>query len=62
MAVLVERVPAAGSADGDAAGKRLSHLIKSLIGVTAEVKVLAPGGIERSLGKAKRIVDKRPKS
>jgi phenylacetate-CoA ligase len=61
MAVLVERVPAAGSADGDAAAKRLAHLIKSLIGVTAEVKVLAPGGIERSLGKAKRIVDKRPK-
>jgi len=61
MAVLVERVPAAGSADGDAAGKRLAHLIKSLIGVSADVKVLAPGSIERSLGKARRIVDKRPK-
>ena len=61
MAVLVERVPAAGSADGDAAGKRLAHLIKSLIGVSADVKVLAPGSIERSLGKARRIVDKRPR-
>jgi phenylacetate-CoA ligase len=61
MAVLVERMPAAGSADGDAAGKRLAHLVKSLIGVSAQVKVLAPGGVERSLGKAKRIVDKRPK-
>ena len=33
--------------------------IKNLIGVTAEVKLLAPGGVERSLGKAKRILDKR---
>jgi phenylacetate-CoA ligase len=61
MTVLVERVPAAGSAEGDAAGQRLAHLIKNLIGVSAEVKVLAPGGVERSLGKAKRIVDRRPK-
>jgi len=61
MTVMVERVPAAGAADGDAAARRLAHLIKSLIGVSADVKVLAPGGIERSLGKAKRIVDKRPK-
>jgi phenylacetate-CoA ligase len=61
MTVLVERVPAAGSADGEAAGKRLAHHIKSLIGVSADVRVMAPGSIERSLGKAKRIVDKRPK-
>jgi len=61
MTVLVERAAAAGSADGDAAGARLAHLIKSLIGVTAEVKVLQPGSVERSLGKAKRIVDKRSK-
>ncbi len=59
MAILVERAPAAGNADGEAAGTRLAHLVKSLIGVTADVRVLAPGGIERSLGKAKRVVDKR---
>jgi phenylacetate-CoA ligase len=52
--------PAAGSADGDRAGKTLQHLIKSLIGVSCEVRVVAPGGIERSVGKAKRVVDKRP--
>jgi phenylacetate-CoA ligase len=61
LTVMVERVPAAGSADGNAAGTRLAHHIKSMIGVTAEVRVSAPGSIERSLGKAKRIVDKRPK-
>jgi len=61
MTVLVERSPAAGSADGDAAGARLAHHIKSLIGVSARVQVSAPGSIERSVGKARRIVDKRPK-
>ena len=61
MAVLVERAPDAGSVDGERAGAALGHLIKSLIGVSADVRVVAPGGIERSLGKAKRVVDKRPK-
>jgi phenylacetate-CoA ligase len=62
LTVMVERVPASGSADGNAAGTRLAHHIKSLIGVSAEVRVAAPGSIERSLGKARRIVDKRPKT
>ena len=62
LTVMVERVPASGSADGNAAGTRLAHHIKSLIGVSAEVRVAAPGSIERSLGKARRIVDKRPKN
>ena len=62
LTVLVERAPGAGGADGDAAGTKLAHLIKSLIGVSAEVRVVQSGGIERSLGKAKRVVDKRPKA
>ena len=61
MAVEVERSPGSGAADGDAAGKKLAHLIKSMIGVTADVRVVAPGSVERSIGKAKRVVDKRPK-
>ena len=61
MTVVVERSAVAGAADGDAAGAKLSHLIKALIGVTAEVRVVPPGSVERSLGKAKRVVDKRPK-
>src|SRR5215472_13129420 len=61
LTVLVERAVGAGSADGEAAGAQLAHLVKSLIGVTAEVRVVQSGGIERSLGKAKRVVDKRPK-
>ena len=59
MTVLVERAPAAGGADADAAGARLSSRVKNLIGVSCAVRVLPPGGIERSLGKAKRVVDKR---
>jgi phenylacetate-CoA ligase len=61
LAVVVERSPGAGAADADDAGKKLAHLIKNLIGVTADVRVVAPGGIERSLGKARRVLDKRPK-
>ncbi|HLX27390.1 MAG TPA: phenylacetate--CoA ligase PaaK [Casimicrobiaceae bacterium] len=59
MTVLVERAPGAGTADADAAGERLSQRIKNLIGVTCAVRVMPSGGIERSLGKAKRVVDKR---
>jgi phenylacetate-CoA ligase len=61
LAVLVERAPGVGGATGEAAGAQLAHRIKNLIGVTAEVRVMQPGGIERSIGKAKRVVDKRPK-
>ena len=59
MTVLVERAPAAGGADADAAGARLAQRIKDLIGVSCEVRVAQVGGIERSLGKARRVVDKR---
>jgi phenylacetate-CoA ligase len=37
----------------------LSGQIKGLIGVTADVKTVKPGCIERSLGKAKRVIDLR---
>ena len=39
----------------------LAHRIKSLAGVTAKVTVADPGGIERSQGKARRVIDNRPK-
>ena len=61
LTVMVERAPLVGTEEGSTAGTRLAHLIKNLIGVTADVRVVQSGGIERSLGKAKRVVDKRPK-
>ena len=39
-----------------------THLIKAQVGVTARVSAVAPGSIERSQGKAKRVIDKRPRS
>jgi phenylacetate-CoA ligase len=59
VTVLVERAPASGGADADAAGERLARRIKELVGVSCAVRVMQSGGIERSLGKAKRVVDKR---
>ena len=53
LTVLVE------SADQAAAGK-LQHDIKSTIGVSTDVKIVPFGTIERSIGKAKRVIDKRP--
>jgi phenylacetate-CoA ligase len=41
--------------------EKAAHLIKAYAGVTARVRVVEPGTIERSQGKAKRIVDLRPK-
>ena len=40
----------------------LMHHIKSSLGIATEVDVVEPGQIERSLGKAKRIIDLRPKA
>ena len=46
----------------DAVGRELQHRIKTYIGVTTRVKLLPAQGIERSLtGKARRVLDKRPK-
>ncbi|GAB7521763.1 phenylacetate--CoA ligase PaaK [Paraburkholderia sp. 2C] len=42
-----------------AAQQALVYDIKALIGVTAVVNVLAVNGIERSVGKARRVIDKR---
>jgi len=58
LTVLVELAP--GAADAGSAAK-LRHQIKSYIGVTADVKLVPTGTIERSIGKAKRVIDKRPK-
>ena len=41
--------------------ERVTHHIKSTIGITARIKAVAPETLERSLGKARRVIDKRPK-
>jgi len=60
MRVLVEALPEAASEDQrDAMGKRLGKRIKDMVGVTTGVIVHDPGSVERSQGKARRVVDKR---
>jgi phenylacetate-CoA ligase len=48
-------------AERAAEAKALEHSVKSYIGVTTKVKVVEPGKVERSQGKAKRVIDLRPK-
>jgi phenylacetate-CoA ligase len=45
--------------EGEAAASAgLQQAIKSYIGISADVRI---GAVERSIGKAKRVIDKRPK-
>ena len=52
--------PTPAASDRSAAGGRLAQAIKDTIGITAKINVRDPDSIERSAGKAKRIVDRRP--
>jgi phenylacetate-CoA ligase len=45
-----------------ACARDLRHHIKGMIGITAAVRVVNAGVIERSGGKARRVVDLRPKA
>ncbi len=42
-------------------GEALRHAIKSYIGISVDVKEVPISTIERSIGKAKRVIDKRPR-
>lgn len=58
--IYVEALPAhAGEAEREASGEELAHHVKSVIGLTASIEVGTPSAVERSAGKARRIVDKR---
>ena len=51
-----------GETERAAEAKSLEHNIKSYIGVSTTVRVVAPGTVERSQGKAKRVIDLRPRT
>ncbi|WP_343718124.1 phenylacetate--CoA ligase PaaK [Inquilinus sp.] len=62
MTVLAEARPEHWDGAGlTVAAERLTLRIKDTIGVSARVLIQAPGAIERSAGKAKRVIDRRPK-
>lgn len=42
-----------------ALAQKAENLIKGYVGISATVRVLAPGTIERSQGKARRVIDRR---
>ena len=52
---------AAGEAAQRQAAAGLQHRIKSYVGISAHVRVVPAASIERPVGKAQRVVDKRPR-
>jgi phenylacetate-CoA ligase len=64
LAVRVEVKPEfaqAGEAAWSRAARELEHHIKSYVGITTQVVLVPPGAVERSAGKAKRVIDLRSK-
>ncbi len=59
LTVAVEAAPGAASPAAAKAALAVQHDMKAYIGVTAKVEVRPPGSIERSAGKAKRVLDLR---
>ncbi|HWH75167.1 MAG TPA: phenylacetate--CoA ligase PaaK [Methylibium sp.] len=61
LTVAVEVKPdlQAGSDAARAASEQLAHDIKAYVGTSAKIELREPGGVERSIGKARRVIDKR---
>ncbi|MGN9811593.1 phenylacetate--CoA ligase PaaK [Micromonospora sp. BQ11] len=59
LTVRVERRSGVDTTGAEAAGAHLAELVKNSIGVSVVVEVIAPDGVERSMGKMRRIVDRR---
>jgi phenylacetate-CoA ligase len=62
LAVHVECTSTADSDSRQRAGVELGGLIKNNVGVSVVVHVRDPGALERSAGKARRVLDRRPKT
>ena len=63
LEVLVEALPfLLEAAERAISAAELGNHIKSVIGVTARITVTDPGGVERSQGKARRVIDRRPRA
>ena len=63
LKVAVETAPGLSpeGIEARAAAKLLQHEIKIYVGSSVEIELKAEGGIERSVGKARRVVDLRKK-
>jgi phenylacetate-CoA ligase len=58
MTVNVELAPGSNSSSDDVAGA-LQQRIKAHVGVSCQINIRDTGGIARSEGKAKRVIDRR---
>jgi phenylacetate-CoA ligase len=61
MRLLVEARPDCAEHERSREGDALAAHIRNTIGISVHVVVGPPGAVERSAGKARRIIDKRPK-
>jgi phenylacetate-CoA ligase len=61
LGVEVEATPLADPAAYTVIAGKVGHHIKSMVGISAEVTIKKPGEIPRSMGKAVRVRDLRPK-
>jgi phenylacetate-CoA ligase len=62
MIVHGEAMPDASSSEArEASAKELAHHIKSTIGISSKIEIHEPEKLQRSEGKAKRVIDNRPK-
>jgi phenylacetate-CoA ligase len=62
---LLVRVEARTALEEAAATRSRDELVrrlKGMCGLSAEIEIAAPGGVERSMGKALRVIDRRPKN
>jgi phenylacetate-CoA ligase len=59
LEIRVESRSSLSDQERSAAGAELARHVKAHVGVTATVTVAAPGSVERSVGKVRRIVDNR---
>jgi phenylacetate-CoA ligase len=62
LKVRVEGREGLGSAAAVQSSAALVRRLKGMCGLSAEVEIVAPGGVERSMGKARRVIDNRPKA
>ncbi len=61
VTVVVERRPDIGDTENAAIERHTRSRIKSLIGISCDVRIGAPGSVARSQGKAQRVLDSREK-
>ncbi|HEU4853288.1 MAG TPA: AMP-binding protein, partial [Telluria sp.] len=62
LEVVAEARPGVDASRHEQLGRELEHNIKTFVGVSCKVTLACAGGIERTLtGKARRVIDKRPK-